>query len=921
MRRLLSIAFALVAMCAPLPAFAASTTLVISEFRTRGPNGANDEFIEIFNISNATVNAGGFSVMASDSSGATVQLAKLPANTNILSRHYYLLSNNGTQGYSGTTGPNAVYSIGIPDDGGIAVLNGTGTVVDAVGMSSTSAYKESTPLAPLTSNVIQSYERNNGGCAATQDTDNNSADFRLNALSAGPQNSSYNCNTCAGVVCNAPPTACYKSPGTCSTGTCTYTPLAVGAVCSDGNACTVGDMCDAQLSCVSGAVAQCTTPPASFCSDAKTLVTYASSGTCSTLAGCSYPSTSQNCPFGCNGTTKLCNPDPCTSVSCNTAPNDCYQPAGTCTNGSCVYQPRAATTPCSDANACTTGDTCDGSGKCVAGAAVPIDDSNVCTFDKCESTTGSVSHTPVTDGTNCDDGDHCNGTATCQSGTCANSAAVTCTTPPIGGCYSATGICNPANGICSYQPLAPEVACDDGQTCTTSDECDGNGSCGGSAVICPPDSPTCADAVTSRTFSAGSCQAASGACTVVPSDKQCDFGCDMDSGLCKGDPCTGKICNQPPSGKCYLPTGTCSGGQCSYTLTAGAECDDGDKCTGGDTCSAAGACVGTPLACNTPPLAKCTADKKASIHPDVTGTCSNAVCDYATTEVPCSFGCNDTTGLCNGDPCATVTCDAPPSQCHVALGTCTAGQCSYELKPANADCDDGDPCTVSDVCSATGACAGGAKSCNTPPAPTCASDTSLGFNAAGTCEKATGTCAYTQHDKECAVGCDSTTGLCKGDPCAGIACDKPPSACYLEKGTCTDGKCDYAPLATSVACDDGDKSTENDACDGKGKCAGTPPMTGGSGGATGAGGTIATGGTIAAGGKAGQGMGGQSGSGDAGVAPGPDAGEAGSGTVVAGGGSSGSCGCSVPRSTSGTAWPLGLLAFSVLTVRRRRRQG
>jgi MYXO-CTERM domain-containing protein len=399
----------------------------------------------------------------------------------------------------------------------------------------------------------------------------------------------------------------------------------------------------------------------------------------------------------------------------------------------------------------------------------------------------------------------------------------------------------------------------------------------------------------------------------------------MDSGLCKGDPCTGKVCNQPPSDKCYLPTGTCSDGQCAYTVTAGAECDDGDKCTGGDTCSAAGACVGTPLSCNTPPLAKCTADKTASIHPDVSGTCSNAVCDYATTQVACSFGCDDTTGLCKGDPCATVTCDAPPSQCHLALGTCTAGQCSYELKAANADCDDGDPCTVMDVCSAAGACAGQAKTCNTPPAPTCDKDTSLGFNAAGTCEKATGNCTYTAHDKECAIGCDSTSGLCKGDPCSGIVCDKPPGACYLAKGTCTDGTCGYDALAASVACDDGDKCTDGDACDGKGKCAGSLSPSCGAGGAGGmsgaggaAGGASGASGASSSGGTAGQGTGGQPGSSDAGVSPGPDSGTAGSSATIEGGGS-GSCGCSVPRSTSGTAWPLGLLALSMLAVRRRRR--
>src|SRR5262249_38700614 len=157
----------------------------------------------------------------------------------------------------------------------------------------------------------------------------------------------------------------------------------------------------------------------------------------------------------------------------------------------------------------------------------------------------------------------------------------------------------------------------DGNTCTESDECDGNGSCGGSAVVCAPDAAKCQDSTTSRTFTAGSCQAASGDCSVVFTDKHCDFGCDMDSGFCKGDPCPGKLSDQPPTQQCHVAAGTCNSGECSSTLKTGAECDDADPCTGGDVCSAAGACKGTPLSCNTPPLAKCTTDKKASIHPDV----------------------------------------------------------------------------------------------------------------------------------------------------------------------------------------------------------------------------------------------------------------------------------------------------------------
>jgi len=48
------------------------TSLIISEFRLRGPNGANDEFIEIYNNSNNAVNvqasdgSSGYAVAASD---------------------------------------------------------------------------------------------------------------------------------------------------------------------------------------------------------------------------------------------------------------------------------------------------------------------------------------------------------------------------------------------------------------------------------------------------------------------------------------------------------------------------------------------------------------------------------------------------------------------------------------------------------------------------------------------------------------------------------------------------------------------------------------------------------------------------------------------------------------------------------------
>src|ERR1051325_1707559 len=45
---------------------AASATVVISEFRVRGPNGAADEFVELYNLSAAPVNIGGWKIRGSN---------------------------------------------------------------------------------------------------------------------------------------------------------------------------------------------------------------------------------------------------------------------------------------------------------------------------------------------------------------------------------------------------------------------------------------------------------------------------------------------------------------------------------------------------------------------------------------------------------------------------------------------------------------------------------------------------------------------------------------------------------------------------------------------------------------------------------------------------------------------------------------
>jgi hypothetical protein len=72
----------------------ASAQLIISEFRVRGPSGANDEFIEIYNNSGAdhTVAGGGtgYAVAASDGVARCV----IPNGTVIPNRGHYLCVNS-----------------------------------------------------------------------------------------------------------------------------------------------------------------------------------------------------------------------------------------------------------------------------------------------------------------------------------------------------------------------------------------------------------------------------------------------------------------------------------------------------------------------------------------------------------------------------------------------------------------------------------------------------------------------------------------------------------------------------------------------------------------------------------------------------------------------------------------------------------
>jgi hypothetical protein len=216
----ISIVFAgVVAMMLGIAQIAAAQ-LVISEFRVRGANGANDEFIEIFNNSGAdhtvaAISGTGYGVAASDG----VTRCSIPNGTVIPNRGHYLCVNSVAYSLAsypagnGTTATgDATYTTDIPDNAGIAIFNNnTGGAsyslanrLDAVGSTSeaNTLYKEGTGYPALTPfSINYSFYRDNcgksgsittfGACpsgGSVIDTNNNAADFVFvdtNGTSAG----------------------------------------------------------------------------------------------------------------------------------------------------------------------------------------------------------------------------------------------------------------------------------------------------------------------------------------------------------------------------------------------------------------------------------------------------------------------------------------------------------------------------------------------------------------------------------------------------------------------------------------------------------------------------------------------------------------------------------------------------------------
>ncbi|NMB75069.1 MAG: lamin tail domain-containing protein [Myxococcales bacterium] len=429
---------------------------------------------------------------------------------------------------------------------------------------------------------------------------------------------------------------------------------------------------------------------------------------------------------------------------------DCADVCLGCFLFACLPQPAGFS--CADADLCDGAESCDGNGACQAGSPVDCDDSNPCTSDVCDPSTGTCSHPPV----DCDDADPCTVDGCDPSSGCTHapkdcSDSDLCTTDS---CEAATGTClhafkdcddgsvctddscNSATGECQY--LFNTAPCDDANACTQNDACQ-NGTCAGQIISCN-DNNMC---------SVDSCNPASG-CEHIPAAP--DTSCDLDSDLCTLDHCSGSDLS------------------CSAGLPK--DCSDGDVCTNDSCVPASGACQHAFNTASCDDLDPCTTDDRCNL-----GVCRG-------TAVSCDDG-----NFCTEDVCNPVS-----------------GECQHLNNTLS--CNDGDACTVSDVCS-NGLCVGQPLTCDDHNL--CTDDS---------CDPASG-CLYLPDDTNaCSDGDNCTTDICSGGACVSTAIQcNDNDVCTDDSCNPATGTCQYLP--NTASCDDGDACTTSDRC-ASGSCHGQP---------------------------------------------------------------------------------------------------
>ncbi|MEM9544822.1 MAG: GEVED domain-containing protein [Bacteroidota bacterium] len=426
-----------------------------------------------------------------------------------------------------------------------------------------------------------------------------------------------------------------------------------GTPCDDGDACTTGDVYDANCNCVG------------------TFADADGDGVCDADDIC--PGGDDNLDEDGDGT-----PDACDSCNNN-----------------------LAGTACDDGDACTTGDTYDANCNCV-GTFQDADGDGVCDADDvcpgsddnqdadgdgipdgCDACDNNLEGTPCDDGDVCTTGDvydaNCNCAGTFQDA-------------------DGDGVCD-ADDVCSGgddnldedgdgTPDACDscnnnlegTACDDGDACTTGDVYDANCNCAGTFTDSDGDGVCDADDV----------------CPGSDDNQDADGdgipdGCDTCDNNLEGTPCDdGDACT---TGDVYDANCNCAG--TFQDADGDGVCDADDVCPGGDDNLDEDG-DGTPDACDS-----CNNNLEGTACDDgdacTTGDVYDANCNCAGT-----FTDSDGDGVCDADDICPGGDDNQDEDGDGTPDACDS--CNNNLE--GTACDDGDACTTGDVYDANCNCAG-----------------------------------------------------------------------------------------------------------------------------------------------------------------------------------------------------------------------
>jgi hypothetical protein len=179
--------------------------VLISEFRSEGPAGATDEFVELYNNTDSAITVqasdatAGWSVHALDATGtSSIEIAVIPNGTVIPARGHYLLAGSAYSLRSLTVS-DLNYNADIPNNTGVALFRTTSISpfnaadrLDAIGFfGATGAFPDmfregSGITGPNTIGLQYSYVRRTLANGNPRDTNENAPDVALVSTSAAP---------------------------------------------------------------------------------------------------------------------------------------------------------------------------------------------------------------------------------------------------------------------------------------------------------------------------------------------------------------------------------------------------------------------------------------------------------------------------------------------------------------------------------------------------------------------------------------------------------------------------------------------------------------------------------------------------------------------------------------------------------------